>query len=120
MFLLVPLFGWLLAIAYRKFDRNYLHHLIVAMHTHAAWFALGVLAIIVRTVMPSRVAIPIRVALFAYGLVYAVVSLRRVYSSRLPGTLARTAVILPVYGLVVLLTAAAIVLPHALKAIFLD
>jgi hypothetical protein len=120
MFLLVPLFAWFLAIAYRRFDRNYLHHLFVAVHTHAAWFALGVIAIVARWVLPPRIATPIRIALFVYAMVYAVASLRRVYSSRLSGTLVRTAVLLPVYCLVVLLTAAAIVLPGALRAIFLD
>ena len=39
MFVLLPLFAWLVALAYRRVDRNYLHHLIFAVHVHAAWFA---------------------------------------------------------------------------------
>ena len=44
MFVLLPLFAWLVALAYGRIDPNYLHHLIFAVHVHAAWFAAAAIA----------------------------------------------------------------------------
>ena len=44
MFVLLPLFAWLVALAYRRVDPNYLHHVIFAVHVHAAWFAAAAIA----------------------------------------------------------------------------
>ena len=52
MFVLLPLFAWLVALAYRRIDRNYLHHLIFAVHVHAAWFAVAAIAKAVELVSP--------------------------------------------------------------------
>src|SRR5687768_4508745 len=52
MFVLMPFFAWLVALAYRRVDRNYLHHLIFAVHVHAAWFAAGAIATAVEIAVP--------------------------------------------------------------------
>ena len=41
MFLLVPVFAGLIALAARRSGRNYPQHLYFALHVHAAWFFAG-------------------------------------------------------------------------------
>jgi hypothetical protein len=79
MFVLVPLFAWFVSRAYRRVDRNYLHHLMFAFHVHAAFFAGGALA-----TAASLVSRPIGSLLWmivlAYMLVYVVMAFRTVGS----------------------------------------
>jgi hypothetical protein len=109
MFVLLPVFAWLVALAYRRVDRNYLHHLIFAVHVHAAWFA--VLAIGKAVEVVSR-PVGYALSLFAvvFAAVYVVLAFRRVYG-RIRFSFARIAFVLVSYLVVFILAFAAIVFP---------
>ena len=115
MFLLVPLFAWLVTFAYRRVDGNYLHHLIFGLHLHAAFFAVGALA--TAATLVSR---PLGGFLWAiivpYITVYAILAFRRVYGRVRLGFL-RMACVLSIYWAAVIAAFFTIIAPVVLPAI---
>lgn len=109
MFVLLPLFAWLVALAYRRVDRNYLHHVIFSVHVHAAWFAAAALAKAVE--LASR---PIGDALgqlaLVFAAVYAALALRRVYGT-IRFSFARISFVLVAYLVAFVVAFATIVMP---------
>jgi hypothetical protein len=53
MFLLVPIFGWLVSGARRRAGRRYPAHLVFALHVHAAWFAGRAAATTLGAILPA-------------------------------------------------------------------
>ena len=109
MFVLLPLFAWLVAVAYRRIDGNYLHHLIFAVHAHAAWFAAGTVAKVVELAAP-RAGQALLQLVPVLAVVYAVLAFRRVYGKVHYG-FARMTFVLATYVAVFTLAFAAIVIP---------
>ncbi len=103
LFVLMPAFGLLLALAYRSRKWRYPAHLIVALHLHA--FVFAVLTIDeVRSLIPwppLRTGLKIVTAMWLVG--YVPLALRRVYGGRLRYAIARTLVLGGAYSLVGLL-----------------
>ena len=90
MFVLVPIFAAWMMLAYRNRRMRYTEHLVYALHVHAFWFAL----ILVATLLPDALN-----GLAALALpVYAVLAARRVYGGRWSTTLLRNAAVATGYG----------------------
>ncbi len=109
MFVLLPFFAWLVALAYRRVDRNYLHHLIFALHVHAAWFAAYAGGKAVELASRSfgealQRLVPLCAAL------YVVLAFRRVYG-KVRFSSARIAIVLVAYLMAFVAAFTAIVLP---------
>ena len=116
MFVLLPLFAWLVAVAYRKVDGNYLHHLIFAVHVHAAWFAAGAVARVAE-VMSRPLGEGLEALLLVFGPVYAVLAFRRVYG-QVRRSFARIAFVMGAYLLAVTVAMAVIVVPVVFHRFF--
>jgi hypothetical protein len=115
MFVLVPLFAWLAARLYHRVDRNYLHHLIFALHVHSAFFAVGALA--TAATIASRAAGGLLWSVIVvYITVYLVLSFRRVYGPVRYGYL-RMVFVFSVYFMAVIAAFFTIVAPVILPRI---
>lgn len=109
MFVMLPLFALLVALAYRRFDHNYLHHLIFSLHIHAMWFAAALTATAIELAIPPIGSVLQRfVPVFA--IVYLVFAFRRVYGKVRFGFV-RIAFVLFVYAVAFTGVFAAIILP---------
>ena len=116
MFVLLPLFAWLVALAYRRVDRNYLHHLIFALHVHAAWFAAYAVGKAVEVVSrPIGEAVQSLVIIFAG--VYVVLAFRRAYG-KVRFAVARIALVMAAYLVAFVAAFVAIVLPVMFRRMF--
>ena len=113
MFVLMPVFAWFVALAYKRVDSNYLHHLYFALHVHAAWFALAALAAAVAIVSSTAGGVVVSVG-FVYALVYVVIALRTTYGGTVAAAFTRAAAVMSAYALTVLLALLAIVGPLVL------
>lgn len=101
MFVLLPLFAWLVALAYGRVDPNYLHHVIFAVHVHAAWFAAAAIAKAAELV--SRpVGDALRLLVVVFAVVYVFVAFRRVYGA-IRFSSARIAFVMAAYGAAIVL-----------------
>jgi len=109
MFLLLPFFAWLLAVAYRRVDRNYLHHLILALHVHAAFFTAAALAT-VATLVSRPLGGLVWAAVILYTITYVILAFRGVYG-RVRRSFVRPAFVLFTYWIVIIMVIAAIVVP---------
>lgn len=103
MFALLPLFAGLMQLAYRNRRLHYAEHLVFALHLHSFWF-VGFALI---AVLPDAIGGWIWLALP----ICAVVAMRTVYGGRWGTTLARAAVVSPLYfaALVAMLAVVALV-----------
>jgi uncharacterized protein DUF3667 len=115
MFLLVPLFAWLVALAYRRVDGNYLHHLIFGLHVHAAFFAVGALAT-AATLLSRPLGSFLWAVIVPYMMVYVILAFRRVYGKVRLGFL-RMAFVLSTYWAATIVAFFAIIAPVILPAI---
>ena len=113
MFVLLPFFAWLVALAYRQVDRNYLHHLIFAVHVHAAWFAAAAVAKAVELVSPLAGQALLQVSVM-FAAVYAALAFRRVYG-QVRFSIARIAFVLAAYLVAFVAVMAIIVIPVVLR-----
>jgi hypothetical protein len=118
MFVLLPLFAGLVALAYRRFDHNYLHHLIFAVHVHAAWFAAGAIAKAVE-LASNPIGQALEALAVVFAAVYVVLAFHRVYG-KVRFSFARIAFVLAVYLAVYVLAFAAVVLPIVFPAVLLE
>ncbi|MBS1527545.1 MAG: DUF3667 domain-containing protein [Bacteroidetes bacterium] len=82
MFVLLPIFAWLLQIAFRKNHKFYVEHLIYAFHFHCFWFLFSAIVISLELLMPGdwKQAINgLMTVQLIIGAVYLYKSLRAVY-----------------------------------------
>ncbi len=110
MFVLVPIFAWLTSVVWRRTRRNYPQHLYFALHVHAAWFAAAAVGLVAKWFLPSMLANVIQGALVVYCVAYLVFAMRRAYNSTTKQALARAAMIVPLYSVMLLLSAIGLVL----------
>jgi hypothetical protein len=114
LFVLVPFFGWLIALARRSSGRRYPSHLVFALHVHAAAFALRAVASAASAVTPTVVGQTLNSILVLYVIAYFPIALRRAYGgSRLKAGL-DTVVVGFVYWMTALVVAGAVVIGAAL------
>lgn len=112
MFVLVPVFGWLVSRVRRRSGRKYPHHLIFACHVFAAFFGVQSLAVAAGYLAGNTaVAASVGVAVVVYALIYMVVALRVVYGGTMGRALWHTVVVLVAYWLVTLAVVLTIVAP---------
>ena len=116
MFVLLPLFAWLVALAYRRVDRNYLHHLIFALHVHAAWFAAYAVGKAVELVSPP-IGEAVQALIVIFAGVYAVLAFRRAYG-KVRFAFARVALVLAAYLVAFITAFVVIVLPVMFHRMF--
>lgn len=77
MFLLMPLFGYLLYLFYRKLDRNYVEHLMFSIHVHSFFFILFTVYLALKFFLPEGVDVFFAMLLIT-GL-YTYLAMLRVY-----------------------------------------
>jgi hypothetical protein len=98
LFALLPVFGAILAIFYRR--RHYPEHLYFALHVHAFVFLALAIAEAAKFSKSLSVATAVGVVTTVWFLVYAAMALRRVYGGSIVGTLAKGAGVLAIYSVV--------------------
>ena len=107
-FLMLPVFAILLKLMYVRQKRYYLEHLIFALHTHAYYGLLGIVAVLAEWRLgDSPTSIMVTMGLVMVALGYTTLALRRVYGQGWPMTLWKGNVLFNGYG--ILLSFAAIV-----------
>jgi hypothetical protein len=111
MFLLVPFFAGVVALAARPSGRNYPQHLYFAMHVHAVWFAAGAVAGIAGLIPAKYVSSALSQAAGACALLYLALAFRRAYDATWLRTVVGTLAVFLTYIVAVTLTLLAIVLP---------
>jgi hypothetical protein len=77
MFLLMPLFGYLLYLFYRKLGRNYVEHLMFSIHVHSFFFILFTIYLALTFFLPEDVDIFFVVILITSA--YTYLAMLRVY-----------------------------------------
>lgn len=93
MFVLVPLFAWLLQRAFRNREWRYPAHLYFALHVFAFYFAASVIDRAAQAYGPPWLHSPANTALGLGSLVYLSIAMRRVYGGRWWATAVRVAAI---------------------------
>jgi hypothetical protein len=112
MFILVPVFAWLLSMVRRRAGRNYPHHLIFACHVFAAFFGAQAIAVAAGWAVGHPVAgSALGAAAFIYGFVYLVLAIRSVYGGTVVRALVHAMIVLAVYWVATIVMAGAIVGP---------
>lgn len=110
MFVLVPFFAWLVALIRRHAGRTYPQHLQFALHAHAAWFgarAIEAASPLIKSVLVDQA---LGAFSFLYGAIYVAVALRVVYGGTWRRAIVHTAVLLVIYGMVLMSATLAIFL----------
>lgn len=102
LFVLMPVFGAMLALAYRRRRRAYASHLIVALHLHAFMFAGLALSTLMAMALPAAARQAVGWIVLLWMAAYVPLALRRVYGGRLAGAIGRTVVLGAAYGVVAL------------------
>ena len=112
MFVLVPVFGWLVFLVRRKSGRKYPHHLIFACHVFAAFFGIQSIAVAAGHLSANAtVKSVLGLGSLLYAFVYMILALRAVYGGSTARAAAHTIVVLAFYWLATILVAAAIIAP---------
>ena len=79
MFVLVPLFAWLIARVRRGARRHYPSHLVFALHVHAAVFAVRAAMTAVSLALPASTSRWLDAVVSVYAIGYAYLATRSVY-----------------------------------------
>jgi hypothetical protein len=110
MFLLVPLFAGVVALAAKRSGRNYPQHLYFAMHTHAAWFFAGAVAGLAGVTHVPYLSTGVPRVAGVYAIVYLTLAFRYAYGASWPRTVIGSAAIFAVYTVAVSVTLLAIII----------
>ncbi len=86
MFILMPFFGFILYLFYRRKGRNYVEHLMFSIHFHTFFFILTIAALAVEYVIHS---LDVDTWVFWIGMLYLFLAMLRVYKQPFLGTLLR-------------------------------
>jgi hypothetical protein len=112
MFVLVPLFAWFVSGVRRRAQRNYPQHLIFSLHVFAAFFGVQALATGAGHLAGSPwVSAVLSAGTVLYYVAYAAIALRAVYGGTFGRALGAAVIVLVLYWLATIVTAAAIVVP---------
>jgi hypothetical protein len=117
LFVLVPAFAALIAVAAKRAGRNYPHHLYFAMHVHAAWFLMACVAALSSFLPYPRIRDGLATVLTAYAGVYIVLAFRRAYDANWSSAIVRCTLVGLAYFALVLAALMIIVLPFAMRDI---
>jgi hypothetical protein len=99
MFLMLPVFALLSSLVWRRKMPRFPAHLYLALHLHAAWFGAMTLLTILAGFLPwNWVGGVVGTAVFLYAVVYAVLTVHRVFQDSWPLTLAKSAAVGVVYS----------------------
>ncbi|HVW14692.1 MAG TPA: DUF3667 domain-containing protein [Mucilaginibacter sp.] len=82
MFVLLPIFAWLLQLAFRKNHKFYIEHLIYSFHFHCFWFLFSAMVIGLELLMPAgwkQIINALMTIQLTMGTLYFYRSLRAVY-----------------------------------------
>jgi Protein of unknown function (DUF3667) len=115
MFVLVPVFAGLVALAARRSGRHYPEHLYFAMHVHAAWFFAGTIWAAAGFLTLPYIHVTIGLLALVYSGAYFSRAFRRVYRTGLIRAILSTATISVTYVVCVVAALLAILLPIALR-----
>jgi hypothetical protein len=86
MFVLVPIFGWLVSLVRRGAHRRYPSHLVFALHVHAAWFGVRAAATAIGLLLPSSADPWLGSGVLIYAVSYLVLAFAGAYGgTRLRG-----------------------------------
>jgi len=85
MFLLMPLFGYLLYLAYYRLKRNYVEHLMFSIHVHSFFFIASIIYMALDFVLAGSVSL--QGWLLLLMLVYTYLAMLRVYKQSVWRTL---------------------------------
>jgi hypothetical protein len=118
MFVLVPLFAALVMLFRRKTAFTYPQHLYFALHVHAAWFLGTAVDSLAEAIPLPRVAPAVDIATELYMLAYVPIAFMRAYETTLWGAIWRTAIIVLLYFLALMVTLTAIALPTVWPIMF--
>jgi hypothetical protein len=102
LFALMPAFAGLLMLVYRSRRRRFAAHLIVSLHLHAFFFATIAL-VVAASWIPDPARHVITYPLAAWFVFYIPAALKAVYGGRVMPTVLRTALVMTLYSVVVLL-----------------
>lgn len=116
MFLMVPLFAGLVAVARTEAGRSYPQHLVFSLHVHAALFTVFVLSAVITGLVGGEGfdAMVSGIAL-GFALTYLVLAMRSVYGGSLRRNLLLGGVIGVTYWLLAIAVTIAILLPVVLR-----
>jgi hypothetical protein len=115
MFVLVPLFAGLVALAARGTGRHYPEHLYFSMHVHAAWFFAGIIWAAAGFLTIPYIHLITGAAVIIYSGNYFNRAFRRVYETRPLRAFLGTALISVTYLIAVIAALIAILLPIAIR-----
>ena len=112
MFVLLPLFAWLVSIVRRKSGRKYPQHVIYACHVFAVLFGIQSAAVaagyLTRT---TTVRVGLGLISLLYSLFYVVFALKAVYGGTILRAVGDTAIVVTLYWVATIMVAAAISVP---------
>jgi hypothetical protein len=100
MFVLMPVFALLLAMAYRSRHKRYPSHLVVSLHLHAFFFAVLALDDVRARLPWSAARAPLKFVVLLWILAYVPLAIRRVYGGRLRFAAVRAGALYLEYSLV--------------------
>jgi len=112
MFVLVPLFAWMVSLVRRRSGRRYPQHLIFTLHLFAAFFGIQAVLAAARPITgESGIARVLGVTALVYVTGYAVLAMKAVYGGTIGRALAHTVVVGIFYWIATIVAAAAILVP---------
>ena len=112
MFVLIPIFGWLLSRVRRGSEHQYPHHLIFSLHVFAAFFGVQALSVGISYLAGNGgVTALLGIGTVAFAVIYMVVALRAVYGGTVMRALVHTVFVLFFYWLGAIIATAVIIVP---------
>ena len=112
MFVLVPLFGWLVSLVRRRSGHKYPHHVIFACHVFAVFFGVQAIAVGIGFLSGNAaVTSALAIASLVFAFVSMILAMRAVYGGTIMRASAHTLVVLAFYWLATIVVAAAIIAP---------
>jgi hypothetical protein len=111
MFLLVPAFAVLVALATRRSRRNYPQHLYFAMHVHAAWFFAIAFAVLGGVIPLPHSAVVATIVAVLYAGQYLKLALNRAYDVGFWRSVVVAPLLIAGYSILIALALLAIILP---------
>ena len=112
MFVLIPIFGWLLSRVRRGSGHQYPHHLIFSLHVFAAFFGVQALSTGIGYLAENEtVSVLLGIGSVAFAVIYMVVALRTVYGGTVIRALVHTLFVLFFYWLGAIVVTAVIIVP---------
>lgn len=98
MFVLLPAFAWLVALAFRDRRRRFPQHLAFALHVHALFFAALAVLLVQRGITNGPLRVVIGGIVGAAVGMYLLLAARRVYGGTSAGVLARLVLVFSGYA----------------------